>query len=62
MLVELDVAGSRVEPEPGERIEACAQVSRGGPIEDEVEMRNSDVVAPDVNLFHVRRSSRENLS
>jgi hypothetical protein len=57
--VNFDVPGSRVEPQPSECVQTVDEGLPVRPVEDEVEMGHSDVVRPDVNLFHARwRPSR----
>jgi hypothetical protein len=62
LVVQFDVPGSGVEPEAGEGAEAGFERIWSGPVEDEVEMGDSDVVRPDVDLFHGPRTPGENLS
>jgi hypothetical protein len=62
LVVQFDVPGSGVEPEAGEGAEAGFERIWPGPVEDEVEMGDSDVVRPDVDLFHGPRTPGENLS
>jgi hypothetical protein len=60
--VEFDVGRARVESETSERTQAPRETVRLVAKKHEVEMRDSDVIAPDVDLFHVPGSARDHLS
>jgi hypothetical protein len=55
--VDLDVAGLRIEPKAGQGAQVARERVLMGTDEDEVEMRNPNVVPPDVDLFHAVPSS-----
>jgi len=60
--VNFYVLGPRVEPEAGERSQSVGEWLLPSARQDEVDVRDSDVVRPDVNLFHAEGATREHMS